>query len=52
MRECRAWRDEGVSIRFAVNVSARSLIDGRIIDEIRGLLQRVARSPGRCSSWS
>jgi EAL domain-containing protein (putative c-di-GMP-specific phosphodiesterase class I) len=38
MRECRAWRDEGVSIRFAVNVSARSLIDGRIIEEIRGLL--------------
>ena len=40
MRECRVWRDEGVSIRFAVNVSARSLIDGRIIEEIRGLLQR------------
>jgi len=38
MRECRAWRDEGVSIRFAVNVSARSLIDGRIIEEIRALL--------------
>jgi diguanylate cyclase (GGDEF)-like protein len=38
MRECRAWLDEGVSIRFAVNVSARSLIDGRIIEQIRGLL--------------
>ena len=40
MRECRAWRDEGVNIRFAVNVSARSLVDGRIIDEVRDLLQR------------
>ena len=40
MRECRAWCDEGVRIRFAVNVSARSLIDGRIIDEIRALLSR------------
>ena len=38
MRECCAWRKEGIEIPFAVNVSARSLGDGRLVDEIRALL--------------
>ncbi len=40
MRECRVWRDAGIDIRFAVNVSARSLMDSRIVDEVRELLAR------------
>jgi diguanylate cyclase (GGDEF)-like protein len=40
MRECRVWRDAGIDIRFAVNVSARSLMDSRIVDEVRELLGR------------
>ena len=46
MRECSAWRAEGIEIPFAVNVSARSLGDGRLVDEIRALLARW-ELPGR-----
>ncbi len=42
LRQCRAWRDEGLEIRVAVNLSARLLQDEHLIETIAHLLQAHA----------
>jgi diguanylate cyclase (GGDEF)-like protein len=39
LRQCRAWRDAGLGIRVAVNLSARLLQDERLVDSIVDLLR-------------
>jgi EAL domain-containing protein (putative c-di-GMP-specific phosphodiesterase class I) len=38
LRQCRAWRDEGLEIRVAVNLSARLLQDASLVETIAELL--------------
>jgi histidine ammonia-lyase len=40
LRQCRAWMDEGRSIRVAVNLAMRNLIDVGFPDEVAELLDR------------
>jgi len=40
LRECRAWRDNGLEVRFSVNVSTRTLQDHDLPVTIRRLLAR------------
>ena len=44
--ECRAWRDAGLEVTVAVNLSARSLRDGRIVADVEDALTRHGL-PGR-----
>src|SRR5207248_8551277 len=39
LRQCRSWRDAGLAVRVAVNLSARLLHDERLADTIGALLQ-------------
>ena len=45
LRQCRAWRDEGLEIRVAVNLSARLLLDEHLIETIADLLLAHRVSP-------
>ena len=36
-RQCRAWREAGLSLPLAVNLSARNLRDAQLVDMVRGL---------------
>ncbi|HXT35190.1 MAG TPA: EAL domain-containing protein [Chloroflexota bacterium] len=45
LRQCRAWRDEGLEIRVAVNLSARLLQDEHLIETVAELLQTHGVSP-------
>jgi diguanylate cyclase (GGDEF)-like protein len=38
LRQCAAWRADGLDVRFAVNVSARSLLDRELAATVRELL--------------
>jgi len=38
LRQCRAWHDEGLDLRVAVNLSARLLTDPGVVDLITELL--------------
>jgi len=38
LRECQQWRQKGFDLSVAVNVSARSLIDRKIVDQINSAL--------------
>src|SRR5205807_4221316 len=40
LRQCEAWRAEGLDVRVSVNVSTRSLLDHELPSTIRGLLER------------
>jgi diguanylate cyclase (GGDEF)-like protein len=40
LHQCREWRDEGLQIGVAVNVSPRDLLDSRFPDEVEELLDR------------
>ncbi|MGH2377075.1 MAG: putative bifunctional diguanylate cyclase/phosphodiesterase [Candidatus Limnocylindria bacterium] len=40
VRDARAWRAEGQDLRIAVNISARSLFDSRLVDCVRETLAR------------
>ncbi len=43
--QCRAWRDAGITLPVAVNLSVRDLIDAALPDEIVGLLERYGLEP-------
>jgi len=45
LRQCRAWRDAGLGIRVAVNLSARLLQDEHLVDSIVELLQTWGVTP-------
>jgi diguanylate cyclase (GGDEF)-like protein len=40
LKQCRAWRDEGLELRVSVNLSARSLLDSDLAGLIGRLLDR------------
>jgi diguanylate cyclase (GGDEF)-like protein len=40
LHQCRRWRDEGLDLRVAVNVSARTLLDRELPRDIGALLER------------
>ena len=40
LKQCREWRDRGLDVRVAVNVSTRSLLDRQLLDEIDAALTR------------
>jgi len=40
LHQCREWRDEGLHIGVAVNVSPRDLLDSRFPEEVEELLER------------
>jgi diguanylate cyclase (GGDEF)-like protein/PAS domain S-box-containing protein len=40
LRQCRAWLDDGLRLAIAVNLSARSLVDGQFPVQVAGLLDR------------
>ncbi len=42
-----AWRDEGLDLEMAVNVSARNLVDRRFPDDVARLLQTWRIAPNR-----
>jgi diguanylate cyclase (GGDEF)-like protein len=46
MAQCRAWRDAGVDLTVAVNISVRDLLDPRLPDQVAELLHRHALDPG------
>ena len=45
--EARAWHKNGMNIEIAVNVSARSLQDERIVEDVRSTLERSGLEPVR-----
>jgi diguanylate cyclase (GGDEF)-like protein len=45
LRQCAEWRQDGLDIRFSVNVSTRTLLDHDLPDTIRELLDRFAVPP-------
>ncbi|GAA2573628.1 EAL domain-containing protein [Winogradskya consettensis] len=40
LRHCREWADAGRPLSIAVNLSARTLLDTRFVDQVNGLLLR------------
>jgi diguanylate cyclase (GGDEF)-like protein len=38
--QCAAWRDQGLDLSVAVNLSARNLLDSRLPDDVAGMLGR------------
>ena len=46
LRQCRAWRDEGLALCIAVNLSMRNLLDLEFPEDVRHLLERWEVDPG------
>ena len=40
LRQCRSWRDAGLDLRVAVNITGRDLLDLRLPNEVEELLAR------------
>jgi EAL domain-containing protein (putative c-di-GMP-specific phosphodiesterase class I) len=40
LEQCREWRDGGLDVRMAINVSTRSLLDRQLLQEIDAALDR------------
>jgi len=47
VRQCNRWRQEGLDLAVAVNLSMRNLHDAEIVDTIRQLLSRWGIPPAR-----
>jgi EAL domain-containing protein (putative c-di-GMP-specific phosphodiesterase class I) len=47
VRQCNRWRQEGLDLAVAVNLSMRNLHDAEIVDMIRQLLSRWGIPPAR-----
>lgn len=45
LRQCRAWRDQGLELSVAVNLSLRNLEDPRLPDHLARLLERWGLEP-------
>lgn len=45
LRECAAWRDRGLEIKMAVNLSSRLLIDVELVAQVEQLLQKHGVNP-------
>ena len=46
LRQCRGWHDLGIAISVAVNLSARSLQDAGLPDQIASILHHAGAAPG------
>jgi diguanylate cyclase (GGDEF)-like protein/PAS domain S-box-containing protein len=46
LRQCHAWLRDGLCLAIAVNLSARSLVDGNFPTQVAGLLDRWDVAPG------
>ncbi len=47
LRQCKAWKDEGLDLSVAVNISMRNLLDRSFADEVRRLLDFHGVEPNR-----
>jgi diguanylate cyclase (GGDEF)-like protein/PAS domain S-box-containing protein len=47
LRQCRAWREEGIELSVAVNLSARNLLDFEFPGRVERLLERWRMDRGR-----
>jgi EAL domain-containing protein (putative c-di-GMP-specific phosphodiesterase class I) len=47
IRQARAWQDEGMPVRIAVNVSSADIIDPRLPDELERLLEQYGVTADR-----
>ncbi|MBD0291554.1 MAG: EAL domain-containing protein, partial [Thermoleophilia bacterium] len=45
LEQCRAWKDDRLSLRVAVNLSARSLLDADLAVDVERLLARLDLEP-------
>ncbi len=45
LRQCRAWQDAGLPLPVAVNLSARSLQDPGLVDQVAAILHHADVSP-------
>jgi diguanylate cyclase (GGDEF)-like protein len=45
LRQCRAWRDQGLELTVAVNVAMRNILDERFPDELAELLEQHGLEP-------
>jgi diguanylate cyclase (GGDEF)-like protein len=47
LAQCRGWRERGIDLGVAVNITGRDLLDLRLPDEVAELLARWDVEPGR-----
>jgi diguanylate cyclase (GGDEF)-like protein len=45
LAQCRAWRDDGIELRVAVNLSSRSLLDADLADDVEHLVRKWRLEP-------
>jgi diguanylate cyclase (GGDEF)-like protein len=45
LAECRAWRDAGMDLSVAVNLSARNLLDLNLVDDVASLVEAAGVPP-------
>jgi diguanylate cyclase (GGDEF)-like protein len=45
LRQCAQWRDDGIDLSVAVNISGRDLLDQRLPDEVHECLRRWSVEP-------
>jgi diguanylate cyclase (GGDEF)-like protein len=45
LRQCRLWHEQGLPIRVSVNLSARSLRETDLVEQVRGALNRAGVDP-------
>jgi diguanylate cyclase (GGDEF)-like protein len=46
VRQCRSWQDQGIDLGVSVNVSASSLLDERLGEQVAALLAEHGLAPG------
>ena len=46
LEECRLWRDQGLDLSVAVNLSARNLLDLNLVDDVASLIEAAGVPPG------
>jgi EAL domain-containing protein (putative c-di-GMP-specific phosphodiesterase class I) len=52
LQQLRIWRDQGLHLKIAVNLSAPNLLDSRLPDDVRELLEKWDIPPRHSSSRS
>ncbi|HEX5367343.1 MAG TPA: EAL domain-containing protein [Acidimicrobiales bacterium] len=45
LAECRSWRDDGLDLGVAVNLSARNLLDLNLVDEVAAAIEQAGVPP-------
>ena len=47
LEQCRAWREQGLNLAVAVNITGRDLLDQRFAEEVKDLLRKWDVMPSR-----